>query len=63
MIYSANIGDSRGVISEKNIATQICEDHKPDNEYEINRITKAGGKVNNGRINGGLNLSRAFGDF
>ena len=24
---------------------------------------KAGGKVTNGRINGGLNISRAFGDF
>ena len=34
-------------------------DHKPTDEIETNRITKAGGKVTeDGRVNGGLNLSR-----
>ncbi|KAI5636328.1 protein phosphatase 2C domain-containing protein [Phthorimaea operculella] len=38
-------------------------DHKPEDAPELERITKAGGKVSNdGRINGGLNLSRAIGD-
>lgn len=38
-------------------------DHKPEDTPELERITKAGGKVSNdGRINGGLNLSRAIGD-
>lgn len=41
----------------------LSEDHKPTNPYEKNRIKKAGGKVNNGRINNGLNISRSFGDF
>lgn len=38
-------------------------DHKPEDEHELNRIHKAGGKVTcEGRVNGGLNLSRALGD-
>ena len=37
--------------------------HKPEDEPERNRIVKAGGKVTaDGRVNGGLNLSRAIGD-
>ena len=37
-------------------------DHKPEDEIEMNRIEKAGGKVTpDGRVNGGLNLSRAIG--
>jgi len=38
-------------------------DHKPSNQNERNRIERAGGKVSNGRINGGLNMSRSLGDF
>ena len=41
----------------------LTHDHKPTNTSEKNRILKAGGKVTNGRINNGLNVSRAFGDF
>lgn len=38
-------------------------DHKPEDEIERQRVEKAGGKVTaDGRVNGGLNLSRAFGD-
>lgn len=38
-------------------------DHKPDDDQEKNRITKAGGDVWEGRVNGNLNLSRAIGDL
>lgn len=37
-------------------------DHKPEDEVELTRIKNAGGKVTmDGRVNGGLNLSRAIG--
>ena len=37
-------------------------DHKPEDEPEKTRIERAGGKITgDGRINGGLNLSRAIG--
>ena len=39
-------------------------DHKPEDENETKRIRKAGGKItSDGRVNGGLNLSRAIGMF
>ena len=39
-------------------------DHKPEDEDETKRIRKAGGKItSDGRVNGGLNLSRAIGMF
>lgn len=41
----------------------MSHDHKPESEIETKRIVKAGGKVTeDGRVNGGLNLSRAIGD-
>jgi len=38
-------------------------DHKPKNQIEQERILKAGGFVQNDRVNGDLALSRALGDF
>lgn len=59
----ANVGDSRCVLCRNGIALEMSVDHKPDDELELNRIHKAGGKVTcEGRVNGGLNLSRALGD-
>ncbi|KAG8536741.1 hypothetical protein GDO81_025765, partial [Engystomops pustulosus] len=59
----ANAGDSRCVLSEGGKAVDMSYDHKPEDELELARIKNAGGKVTmDGRVNGGLNLSRAIGD-
>ena len=43
-------------------AVDMSFDHKPTDQIELDRITKAGGKVGaDSRVNGGLNLSRAIG--
>ncbi|CAH0406425.1 unnamed protein product [Chilo suppressalis] len=62
-LFVANAGDSRCIICREGKAIDMSVDHKPEDTPELERITKAGGKVSNdGRINGGLNLSRAIGD-
>ena len=38
-------------------------DHKPDLESERDRIYRADGYINSGRIKGNLNLSRSLGDL
>ena len=63
-IYCANAGDSRAVAYLKEGTTlPLSFDHKPDNADEKMRIESAGGFVSENRVNGNLNLSRAFGDF
>lgn len=61
-LYVANAGDSRCVLSRKGRAVPLSADHKPEDEPERSRIERAGGVVTgDGRVNGGLNLSRAIG--
>jgi protein phosphatase 1G len=62
-VICANAGDSRGVMSRKGVAIEMSYDHKPDNADEKERITKAGGFVEENRVKGMLNLSRALGDL
>lgn len=62
-IYIANAGDSRCVLSKNGIAINMSEDHKPELEAEKTRIEKAGGYVEDNRVNGVLNLSRSLGDL
>lgn len=62
-VICANSGDSRGVLSRKGVAVALSHDHKPDNPEEKERITKAGGFVEENRVKGMLNLSRALGDL
>jgi protein phosphatase 1G len=62
-LYVANAGDSRCVVCRDGKAVDMSEDHKPEDELERLRIEKAGGVVTkDGRVNSGLNLSRAIGD-
>ncbi|CAL1538625.1 unnamed protein product [Lymnaea stagnalis] len=59
----ANAGDSRCILARAGKAVELSFDHKPEDDSERKRIEKAGGKVtSDGRVNGGLNLSRAIGD-
>lgn len=63
-IYVASAGDSRCIVVRKDGRHEAMSfDHKPEDSIELARIKKAGGYVAEGRVNGGLNLSRAFGDF
>ena len=62
-LYVANAGDSRCVLCRGKETVSLTEDHKPTNPEEERRIKAAGGFVSEGRINGGLNLSRAIGDM
>lgn len=63
----ANLGDSRAVLCRKGVCKELSRDHKPENPEEEARIRRAGGRVAAMgpcyRVDGGLNLSRALGDF
>ena len=59
----ANAGDSRSVLCRRGKAINLSFDHKPESSTEETRIRKAGGVIQMGRVNGGLNLTRSFGDF
>ncbi|XP_055319392.1 probable protein phosphatase CG10417 isoform X2 [Sitodiplosis mosellana] len=62
-LFVANAGDSRCVVCRDGKAMDMSFDHKPEDTEELERIRKAGGRVTmDGRVNGGLNLSRAIGD-
>lgn len=62
-LFVANAGDSRCVVSRNGVAYEMSTDHKPEDDTEKSRIENAGGQVtSDGRVNGGLNLSRALGD-
>eukprot|EP00584_Thalassiosira_punctigera_P024713 CAMPEP_0172554438 /NCGR_PEP_ID=MMETSP1067-20121228/54538_1 /TAXON_ID=265564 ORGANISM="Thalassiosira punctigera, Strain Tpunct2005C2" /NCGR_SAMPLE_ID=MMETSP1067 /ASSEMBLY_ACC=CAM_ASM_000444 /LENGTH=383 /DNA_ID=CAMNT_0013342807 /DNA_START=13 /DNA_END=1164 /DNA_ORIENTATION=+ len=78
LIVSANVGDSRAVLSRNGMAIDLTKDHKPNDGAERKRIESLGGTVDwcgavnsqgqplehTGvyRINGNLALSRAIGD-
>ncbi|CAK9006468.1 unnamed protein product [Durusdinium trenchii] len=66
-LLCANCGDSRAVLCRNRKALALSKDHKPHDPEERSRIERAGGRVElQGpcwRIDGGLNLSRALGDF
>ncbi|KAK4520429.1 uncharacterized protein ATC70_008564 [Mucor velutinosus] len=62
-LYVSNAGDSRAIICTDGKAIALSEDHKPGSQKETDRIEKAGGHVEFGRVNGNLALSRALGDF
>jgi protein phosphatase 2C family protein 2/3 len=62
-IYVANSGDTRAVLSSKGKAKDLSHDHKPDLPAEKRRVERAGGFVEEGRVNGIIAISRAIGDM
>lgn len=48
----SNAGDSRAILCSDGQAIALSEDHKPGNQKETDRIEKAGGHVEFGRVNG-----------
>ena len=65
VIYVANVGDSRAVLSANGRAVPLSADHKPDRKDERQRIENLGGRVvfwGTWRVEGVLAVTRAFGD-
>lgn len=62
-IYVANAGDTRCVLASSGKAKDLSNDHKPDVPTEKRRVTRAGGFVEDGRVNGVIAISRAIGDW
>jgi protein phosphatase 1G len=66
-ITVANAGDSRAILCRAGKAIELSRDHKPESPRERSRIENAGGRVSIvgpcHRVDFGLNLSRALGDF
>ena len=65
IIYSANVGDSKSILINKNKNYKnLTTEHKCiNNNEEVQRIKNLGGLVFNGRLFGQLALTRALGDF
>jgi len=63
----SNTGDSRAVLCREGRALPLTNDHRIQDEKEAQRIIAAGGRITKEgpcfRIDGGLNMSRALGDF
>ena len=62
-IFVANAGDSRCVMGKDGQAVEMSKDHKPESQTEIDRITKSGSTITDGRVDGNLNLTRSLGDL
>jgi len=59
-----NVGDSRVVLVHPDGEFEsLSLDHKPEDPLERRRIYEAGGTVSDNRVDGGLAMSRAMGDY
>lgn len=59
----ANAGDCRAVLCRRGKAIEMSRDHKPSCNSERTRIEESGGYVDDGYLNGQLNVTRAIGDW
>jgi serine/threonine protein phosphatase PrpC len=61
-IVTANVGDSRIVLGDGNVAKRLTYDHRVDDPYEVARIHQAGGFLFRNRVVGVLAVTRSIGD-
>jgi serine/threonine protein phosphatase PrpC len=61
-VKTVNVGDSKGIAFKGDDILFKTAIHVPTDAKEKERINKNGGTVKNGRVDGQLALSRAFGD-
>lgn len=62
VLYTANAGDARAVLSRPTGAVRLTYDHKGSDMQEARRVVESGAFVMNGRVNGVLAVTRSFGD-
>lgn len=62
VLYTANAGDARVVLSRSGKALRLSYDHKGSDRSEGQRVQQAGGTILNNRVNGVLAVTRALGD-
>ena len=62
VVYVANVGDTRAVMSKNGVAERMSYDHKATDQGEFERIKAAKGCILDGRVAGTLAITRAFGD-
>lgn len=63
ILLVANAGDCRAVLSRRGRAVEMSRDHRPCCARERKRIEGSGGYVDDGYLNGQLNITRALGDW
>ncbi|CAI2377220.1 unnamed protein product [Moneuplotes crassus] len=63
VLYIANVGDTRAVLSRNGVEERLSVDHKASEKSEHDRVIKEGGIIMNDRVGGTLVLTRAMGDF
>lgn len=62
-IYISSVGNSHCILCKKGKAIELTVPHLPENPKETERIHRAGGMIESGRVMGNLNISRSLGDF
>ena len=62
VVYIANLGDTRAILSKNGLAERMTYDHRGTDQSEIERVKSVGGIVVDGRVGGVLAITRAFGD-
>lgn len=63
VLYIANVGDTRALLSRNGVEERLSIDHKLSEKSEYDRVINSGGIVMNDRVGGTLILTRAFGDY